>query len=281
MTSFSNRLKIAIQAHGPLCVGIDPSGESLRACGLPDSAEGALEFGQRIVASASGCVALVKPQSAYFERFGAEGGRALETIIATARARSLLVLLDAKRGDIDATAEAYAHAYFSPSSPIRVDAITVHAYLGFGALRPLTDYATVEGGGVFVVVRSSNPEGALLQSARLADGQTVAQHIAGEITKLNGSRPADETHGPIGAVVGATLPDAGDVAADLPYSYLLAPGIGAQGARLEDVAFRFGAARSRVLPSVSRAILAQGSSPAEIETVIRCLAEKAKRLLFC
>lgn len=281
MTSFALRLQLAIRAHGPLCVGIDPAAKTLQTCGLPDTAEGALEFGQRILAAASGCIALVKPQSAYFERFGAAGWRSLETIIATARAQGVIVLLDAKRGDIDATAEAYAHAYFSPNSSTRVDAITVHAYLGFDALRPLTDYAIAQGGGVFVVVRSSNPEGALLQTARLADGQTVAQHLAVEITKLNGSRFADEMLGSIGAVVGATLSDAEEAASGLPNSYLLAPGIGAQGATLEDVAARFGAARSRVLPSVSRAIIAQGSSRAEIETAIRYLAEKAKRLLAC
>ena len=277
--SFATRLHLAIRAHGPLCIGIDPARKTLQACGLSDSAEGAFEFGQRILAAGAGRLAIVKPQSAYFERFGSAGWRALESIIADARARGVLVLLDAKRGDIDATAEAYAHAFFAPTSPTRVDALTVHAYLGFDALKPLTDYATAKGGGVFVVVRSSNPEGALLQSARLANGLTVAQHLAREITALNATRPADEPFGPIGAVVGATLPDAGEVAAGLPQSYLLAPGIGAQGATLEDVAARFGSARSRVLPSISRAIIAQGTTQSEIATTLRALTEKAKYLL--
>jgi orotidine-5'-phosphate decarboxylase len=109
--SFSIRLRANLQAHGPLCVGIDPSAPTLRACGLPDSAEGALAFGQLVLGAGEGRLAIVKSQSAYFERFGSAGWRALETLIVAARARGVLVLLDAKRDDIDSTAEAYAHAF--------------------------------------------------------------------------------------------------------------------------------------------------------------------------
>lgn len=276
--SFSIRLSANIQAHGPLCVGIDPSAHTLQACGLPDSAEGALAFGQLILGAGERHIAIVKPQSAYFERFGSAGWRALEEIITAAHAQGVLVLLDAKRGDIDSTAEAYAHAFFAPDSPTRVDAITAHAYLGFAALGRLNDIATANGGGIFVVVRSSNPEGVPIQTARLPDGKSVAEHLASGITNYN------RAHGPhgfgsIGAVVGATCDDAAQIVEQLPLSYILAPGVGTQGATLEDVATRYQKARNRVLPSVSRALISQGTKLAEIRTSLRALRDKAKALL--
>jgi len=275
---FPDRLSTNIQAHGPLCVGIDPSGPTLRACGLPDSAEGALAFGQRILGAGEGRLAVVKPQSAYFERFGSAGWRALETIIAAAHVQGVLVLVDAKRGDIDTTAEAYAQAFFAPGSPTRVDAITVHAYLGFAALSRLNDFATENGGGIFIVVRSSNPEGRPLQTAHLPDGHSVAEHLASAITNYNrGHDPSG--FGSIGAVVGATCDDAAQIIEQLPLSYILAPGVGAQGATLEDVAARFPQARGRVLPSVSRAVISQGTDITSIRTTLRALREKAKALL--
>jgi len=278
LASFADRLSANIQAHGPLCVGIDPAGPTLRACGLPDSAEGALAFGQRILSAGEGRLAVVKPQSAYFERFGSAGWRALETLSAEAHAQGMLVLVDAKRGDIDTTAEAYAQAFFAPHSPTRVDAITAHAYLGFAALKRLNDFATENGGGVFIVVRSSNPEGGPLQSARLPDGHSVAEHLASAITSYNrGHAPGG--FGSIGAVVGATCDDAAQIIEQLPLSYILAPGVGAQGATLEDVAARFPQARRRVLPSVSRALISQGTDVTDIRTTLRALREKARSLL--
>jgi orotidine-5'-phosphate decarboxylase len=276
--SFSIRLRANIQAQGPLCAGIDPSAPTLRACGLPDSAEGALAFGQLILGAAEGRLAIVKPQSAYFERFGSAGWRALEAIIVAAHAQGVLVLFDAKRGDIDSTAEAYAHAFFAPNSPTRVDAITAHAYLGFAALGRLNDFATSNGGGIFVVVRSSNPEGVPIQTARMPDGHSVAEHLASDITNYNRAH-APYGLGSIGAVVGATCDDAAQIAEQLPLSYILAPGVGAQGATLEDVAARFRKARDRVLPSVSRALISQGTKLAEIRASLCALRDKAKALL--
>ena len=276
--SFSIRLRANIQAHGPLCVGIDPSASTLRACGLPDSADGALAFGQLILGAGDGNLAIVKPQSAYFERFGSAGWRALETLIVEAHNQGVLVLLDAKRGDIDSTAEAYAHAFFAPDSPTRVDAITAHAYLGFAALGRLNDFATANGGGIFVVVRSSNPEGVPIQTARMPDGHSVAENLASDITNYNRAHVPHGV-GSVGAVVGATCDDAAQIAEQLPLSYILAPGVGAQGATLEDVAARFQRARDRLLPSVSRALISQGTKPAQIRTSLRALRDKAKALL--
>lgn len=278
MSDFATRLKQAIAAHSPLCVGIDPSAALLKSCGLPDSAEGAFEFGKRVLEAAQFELSIVKPQSAFFERFGSAGVRAMEQLTQLARSRGVLVLLDGKRGDIDTTAEAYAAGYFSPSSPLRVDAVTTHAYLGFAALEKFLDIAIRNDGGVFVVVRSSNPEGRELQTAKLANGETVAGNLCRLITERN-RRVSGDGLGPIGAVVGATCDDAAETVAAMPTAFILAPGVGAQGATIEDVLTRMPAARGRVLPNVSRAVLANGSSASDIRATIRALQTQARDLL--
>lgn len=278
MSDFATRLQQAIAAHSPLCVGIDPSAALLKSCGLPDSAEGAYEFGKRVLEAAQFELSIIKPQSAFFERFGSAGVRAMEQLAQLARSRGVLVLLDGKRGDIDTTAEAYAAGYFSPSSPLRVDAVTTHAYLGFGALEKFLDIAIRNDGGVFVVVRSSNPEGRELQTAKLANGETVASNLCRLITERNRRASADGL-GPIGAVVGATCEDAAETVAAMPTAFILAPGVGAQGATIQDVLTRMPAARGRVLPNVSRAILANGSSASDIRTTIRALQLQSRDLL--
>jgi orotidine-5'-phosphate decarboxylase len=278
MPTFADRLLQKIREHSPLCVGIDPSAALLKSCGLPDSAEGALEFGKRVLEAADFRIAVLKPQSAFFERFGSSGFVALEQLVKLARARDVPVLLDGKRGDIDTTAAAYAEGYFSATTTLRVDAITTHCYLGLAALEPFFSAAIAAEGGVFVVVRSSNPEGQALQTARLASGETVAQGLCREITARN-VRQRAEGIGPIGAVVGATCDDADETVAAMPNSFILAPGVGAQGATMRDVLARMPKGRGRVLPNVSRAILANGSRREEIRTTIAGLQEQARTLL--
>jgi orotidine-5'-phosphate decarboxylase len=278
MPSFATRLSQRIQDHSPLCVGIDPSGSILAACGLPDTAAGALEFGKRVLVAARFELALIKPQSAFFERFGSAGMAALEELAALARAREVLVLLDGKRGDIDTTGAAYAEGYFAPGTPLRVDGVTTHPYLGLGALHAFIDYAVAQEGGMFVVVRSSNPEGVALQTARMTNGMTVAQDLCRQIGELNQKYAAGGI-GPVGAVIGATCEDAAAAVASLPTAFILAPGVGAQGATMDDVRSRMGAARARVLPNVSRAILANGASEADLRTTLRALQAQARALL--
>lgn len=277
MTSFATRLREKITAHSPLCVGIDPSTQLLKSCDLPDTAEGAFQFGKRVLEAAEFQLSIVKPQSAFFERFGSEGFRAMEQLAALARQKDVMVLLDGKRGDIDTTGAAYALSYFSTTTPLRVDAVTTHPYLGLGALKPFFDIAIEQGGGVFVVVRSSNPEGQALQTARLANGETVARQLGRDITEIN--RRLGENIGPIGAVVGATCDDAAEIVDTMPASFILAPGVGAQGATMADIARRMPAARGRVLANVSRAILANGASASDVRTTIRALKEQARSLL--
>lgn len=278
MSPFAIRLSAAIREHSPLCVGIDPAASLLKRCGLPDSAAGAFEFGKRVLEAAQFQLAIIKPQSAFFERFGSPGIQAMEQLVNLARSQQVLVLLDGKRGDIDTTAEAYAEGYFTQASTLQVDAVTVHAYLGFAALEKFLTIALQNGGGVFVVVRSSNPEGHALQNAKLVSGETVAQHLASAIVARN-RIASDEPIGPIGAVVGATCDDAAETVTHLPGAFILAPGVGAQGASIQDVLTRMSAARGRVLPSVSRAIVANGSALSDMRSTIRALKEEARQLL--
>lgn len=273
MASFGERLAARVARHGPLCIGIDPSAALLGAAGLADSAEGAFEFGRRVLEAARYELAIVKPQSAYFERHGSAGVAALERLLALLAEHGVLALVDGKRGDIDATAEAYAEASFAPGSALRADAITWHAYLGIGALERAFAIARRHDGGGFVVVRSSNPEGAALQLARTADGRSVAEALADAIEAHN--RASGPMPGSLGAVIGATCEDADWVAARLPSGYVLAPGVGAQGASFADVARRMPSARGRVLPNVSRAVLAGGATAAAIAETIKALRDDA------
>lgn len=276
MSSFAARLADGVARVGPLCVGIDPHVPLLRDCGLPDSADGALEFGRRILRASEDQVAIVKPQSAFFERYGSAGVRAMEMLVHEARERSILVLFDGKRGDIDSTGEAYAQAYFRPDSPMRVDAMTWHVYLGFAALRKALEFVVANAGGAFIVVRSSNPEGQALQNAHIGDS-TVARQLCDEITAFNVRHGV--SLGPIGAVVGATCEDAASIMDALPQSFILAPGIGAQGATYADIVRRMPTARGRVLPSVSRGVLARGTQVTDIAACIRSMQEDARRAL--
>jgi orotidine-5'-phosphate decarboxylase len=256
---FGERLVDAVADTGPLCAGIDPSAALLASWGLPDDAGGLARFGERCVEAFAGAVPVVKPQVAFFERHGSAGMAVLEQLIADAQAAGLLVIADAKRGDIDSTAAAYADAWLGADSPFAPDAMTVTPYLGLGALRPVTDAARANGRGVFVVVRSSNPEGRSIQEAVTAGGASVEDTLLAELAAQNRiERAGGASIGSCGAVVGATLaPSAFDLA-DLG-GPILAPGVGAQGATAADfVALFAGCPAGTVLPNVSRSVLDAG-----------------------
>lgn len=185
METFGTRLHRAITERGPLCVGIDPHPGLLARWGLADDVDGLDRFTRTVVDALGDRVAVVKPQSAFFERFGSRGVAILESTIRQLREAGSLVLLDVKRGDIGSTVSAYASAYLDPSSPLYVDAVTASPYLGVGSLAPMFELAAQHGGGVFVLALTSNPEGAAVQRARTADGRTVAQTVIDEISQLN------------------------------------------------------------------------------------------------
>jgi orotidine-5'-phosphate decarboxylase len=258
MVRFGARLHAAMEKFGPLCVGIDPHPSLLAAWGLPDDVTGLRRFSETVVEALAGRVAAVKPQSAFFERHASMGVAVLESTIRQLRQAGTLVILDAKRGDMRSTAAAYADAYLDPASPLAADALTVSPYLGFGSLRPMVESALGANAGLFVLARTSNPEGAELQRAVTASGRTVAQTIVEAIAQVNAGV---EPMGDLGAVVGATI---GTDVAEPPLDLvgmrgpILAPGLGAQGGRPEDLPAVFGAALPMVLGAYSREVLASG-----------------------
>jgi orotidine-5'-phosphate decarboxylase len=270
---FVERWRQSVTRFGPFCLGVDPSGDVLRRWGLPDSADGLAAFCDRVLPWTDGIVGTFKPQMAFFERFGAKGFATLERLVAALRSRGSLVLLDGKRGDIGTTCAAYADAYFGAASSCRADAITAHAYLGFAALEPLFAAADRAGGAVFTVVASSNPEGQGLQAAATAGGASVALSLAEAIRARNGASGT----GSCAAVVGATRGDAArDVLEALGGALVLAPGIGAQGATIADLA-RF-ANRRDIIPSASRAVLDAGHDAAAFRRQLEQFAAEAMAL---
>jgi orotidine-5'-phosphate decarboxylase len=186
---FGERLRAATTARGPLCVGIDPHPGLLAAWGLPDDASGLERFALGTVEALADRVAVLKPQSAFFERHGSRGIAVLERVVVAARAAGALVVLDAKRGDIGSTMTAYAQAYLDPASPLAVDALTVSPYLGYGSLRPAIDLAHANGCGLFVLALTSNPEAAALQHLGGSLGSVAARRSAPPSTTSGSTSP--------------------------------------------------------------------------------------------
>jgi orotidine-5'-phosphate decarboxylase len=251
--SFGARARAALDAYGPLCVGIDPHASLLEEWGVGDDIAGLERFAATCVEAFAGKVGFVKPQSAFFERFGSAGIRVLEDTIAGLRHTGTLVILDVKRGDIGSTAAAYADAYLDEDSPVGADAVTVSPYLGFGSLSPFFRVAEQNDAGVFVLALTSNPEASQVQQAIGGTGQTVAGGILRDLRTLNGDAAP---MGSSGAVVGATI---GSTAEDLDINGpILVPGFGAQGGTVDDVRRLFAGVMDRVIVATSRGVLSAG-----------------------
>ncbi|SLN69151.1 orotidine 5'-phosphate decarboxylase [Roseivivax jejudonensis] len=274
---FAARFADIADRRSAFCFGADPSPAVLRDWGLPADATGLADFVSIVLeAVEAGHVGLLKPQVAFYEAFGPAGMAELARLIAGARNRGLLVIADAKRGDIGTSSAGYGAAWLGRGG-FDADAVTLTAYLGLGALSPVFDRAADTGSAAFVVVRSSNPEGAALQSA-LSGDVAVADRLAAEIEAEN-ARLAPGATGPVGAVIGATLgAEATRTVAAMPSALFLVPGLGAQGGTLEDMARIFVGAEARVIPTASRAILAAGPSVADLRTALARNAEAAMRL---
>lgn len=264
--SFGTRLTQTFATRGRLCVGIDPHASLLRGWGRTDDAAGAREFGLRVVDAAAGRAAAVKPQVAFFERHGAAGYAALETVIAAARAAGLLVIADAKRGDVGTSVDAYGEAWLTVGSPLEADALTVVAYQGLGSLDSVIERAAAAGKGLFVLAATSNPEAAATQLAVRADGRSVAAGVVADIR--------DRASDSIGVVIGATiaLADLGIDTEALSGIPVLAPGFGAQGGVIADLPNLFGAAAPQVLVAVSRSIL--GGGPDQLVSALESANEE-------
>ncbi|MFI8293174.1 orotidine-5'-phosphate decarboxylase [Streptomyces sp. NPDC085614] len=273
--TFGTRLRSAMDERGPLCVGIDPHAALLASWGLNDDVDGLERFSRTVVEALADQVAVLKPQAAFFERFGSRGIAVLERTVADARAAGTLVLMDAKRGDIGSTMAAYAETFLHKDSPLFSDALTVSPYLGYGSLRPAVDLARESGAGLFVLALTSNPEGAEVQRAVRTDdpagltiGATMLAHLAAENT---GETPM----GSFGAVVGATLGDLSSFDLDIN-GPLLAPGIGAQGATAADLPAVFGPAVRNVVPNVSRGVLRHGPDASALRASAERFADEIR-----
>ena len=251
---FGARLAAAMAAKGPLCVGVDPHPGLLTAWGLPVDASGLRRFADICVDALGGTVAVLKPQSAFFEAHGSAGVAVLERLIARTRETGTLVLLDIKRGDIGSTMDAYAAAYLADGSPLAADAVTLSPYLGFDSLAPALDLADKTGRGVFVLALTSNPEGPTVQRAIAPSGGSVAQSIIDSAASRNQNF---SPLGDVGVVIGATVGHS-ELALDRLNGPILAPGFGQQGGTVADLGAVFGAELPRVLPSSSRDILRNG-----------------------
>jgi orotidine-5'-phosphate decarboxylase len=272
---YGDRLRAAMDELGPFCPGIDPHAALLEQWGLPDTVGGLETFAMTCVEAFGGAVAAVKPQSAFFERFGAAGVAVLERTLAGLRDAGTLSLLDVKRGDIGTTMAGYAQAYLSADSPLRADAITVSPYLGYESLRPALDLAGATGRGVFVLTLTSNPEGPSVQHAT-RDGASVAASVVAGVARDNAHAAASGRLGSVGMVVGATVGSAvTDLGLDLTGSAgpLLAPGLGAQGGTAAALRATFGSALPQVLGTSSREVLVAGPGAVALRDAARRAAD--------
>lgn len=255
--SYWQRLRAVTTRRGGLCVGIDPHPSLLRAWGLPVSASGAEQLARGVVEAVGDRVAVFKPQSAFFELHGSAGIGVLERVLADVAQSGALSLLDVKRGDIGSTMDAYADAYLADGAPLAADAITISPYLGFGSLQPAFDRAHRHGRGVYVLARTSNPEGGDVQLSLTQDGEgSVVQSIIDAATDVN----RESRQKAVGLVVGGTHSTLGCDLADFNGS-ILVPGIGFQGGRMEDLPAIFGEAVDQVLAVVGRGVIAAGPDP--------------------
>lgn len=265
-TSFGSRLNSTFSKYGQLCVGIDPHASLLADWGLSDDVAGLEKFANSVLDAAAGTVGIIKPQVSFFERHGSKGFAVLEELAQRASQTDLLVIMDAKRGDIGTTMDAYFDAWLGQNAPFISDALTVSPYLGFGSLKDTLSGAVERGKGVFVLAATSNPEGASVQRATIGES-TLAKSMWDSLSEVNRvTADGNARFGNFGAVLGATLNLQsfglaevldGQPSAATP---ILAPGFGAQGAELSASKQLFGAARSQVIHSVSRSVLQAGAA---------------------
>ncbi len=264
--TFGDRLAEAVQRkRSQLLVGLDPLTELLPVelagdahLGREQAADAYERFCRGVIDAVAPYAVGVKPQLAFFEALGADGMRALEDVCAYARTAGLLVVADAKRGDIGSTARAYAAAYLEPRDDLAplADAMTVSPYLGRDSLEPLFAACRREGAGIFCLVKTSNAGVADIQDLALSDGSPLWQHVARLVAEWGEDLVGDTGLSSVGAVVGATHPRAvGEARRLLPRAVLLLPGVGEQGASPADVARAFTSGPASALVAASRSVL--------------------------
>jgi orotidine-5'-phosphate decarboxylase len=262
VTSFGDRVAEAVERkRSQLVVGLDPRLDLLPVELRGDAhvarsaaADAISRFCCGIVDAVAPHAVGVKPQLAFFEALGADGLRAFEQVCAYARAAGLIVLADAKRGDIGSTARAYAAAYLEGETPV-ADAITINPYLGRDSVEPFIGACRRHGAGIFCLVKTSNEGGGDVQDVRLSDGSVLWQHVARLVADWGEDLVGEHGLSSVGAVVGATHPRAvGEARRLLPRSILLLPDVGAQGASPGDVARAFTSGPASALVAAARSV---------------------------
>lgn len=253
---FGEKISEAFDKRGQLCIGIDPHTHLLQAWDLEDSVMGLREFSLRVVEATSGLVSVIKPQVSFFERFGAKGFEVLAEVTQFAHSEGLIVIVDGKRGDIGTTMDAYFEAWFGGQSGFYADALTISPYLGLGAATDSFEKWLIRGKGVYSLVATSNAEGESVQLAQI-NGRSLAADQFEQLIEKN--QTFQGVIGSYGAVLGATVDlemfGINTKAGNVP---ILAPGFGAQGAKLSDAKAIFGGLSSQVSYSVSRSVLEMG-----------------------
>jgi orotidine-5'-phosphate decarboxylase len=268
VSPFGARLAHAVADLGPLCAGIDPHPALLASWGLTDDASGLARFAEACAEAFAGHVAVVKPQSAFFERHGSRGVAVLEELLSAFAGTPTLTILDVKRGDIGSTMDGYADAYLGVGAPLGADAVTLSPYLGFGSLSAALDTAADAGRGAFVLARTSNPEGADVQLAEFGGRRTAQSMVDGAAARNAGVTPLGDT----GVVVGATREHGLDLSA--LNGPVLAPGLGAQGAAPADLPAIFAGVQGLVLPAASRSVLTAGPEVAPLRAAAVSLRDE-------
>jgi orotidine-5'-phosphate decarboxylase len=266
VTAFGDRLAEAVERkRSQLLVGLDPMPELLpielageATLGRSQAADACARFCCGVIDAVAAYAVGVKPQLAFFEALGAPGMAALEKVCAYARTAGLIVVADAKRGDIGSTARAYASAYLEgrDEQPPLADAMTVNPYLGLDSLEPFLAACRREGAGIFCLVKTSNEGVADIQDLALSDGKPLWQHVAHLVAEWGEELVGEHGLSSVGAVVGATHPRAvGEARRLLPRAVLLLPGIGTQGAGPADVARAFTSGPASALVAASRSVI--------------------------
>jgi len=276
MNNFADRLSQRIRETGnPTVLGLDPLldyvPDSIRShfkkqCDDPELAVGLAlyEFNKRLIDSVAGTIPAVKPQIAYYEKYGPHGLAALRQTISYARKAGMLVIADGKRNDIGNTAEAYASAWLgetqlpdgTAAAMNDADALTVNGYLGFDGIKPFVEVCAARGKGIFILVRTSNPSAGDLQDLVLHDGRKVYEAMAEKVAEWGTGLVGASGYSSVGAVVGATWPlQASRLRKLMPHALILVPGYGAQGATAEDAANNFGSDGGGAIVNSSRSLM--------------------------
>lgn len=246
-------LQRAVEAGSALCVGLDPSPHQLELWGLNVDESGLKAFVDISLNALDGVATIAKPQVAFFEQHGSAGFKVLKELISGLQAMGIFVIADAKRGDIGSTMRGYVSSWLSDSG-FSANALTVHSFLGMDVIvDAATAVPVTPDRGFFTLCATSNPEGALIQKALVGE-RTLARYVLDEAERLT-----VHSEYQIGVVIGATLDLEDYGLADLKVRPsevpILAPGYGAQGAKLSDVSRQFGASKDMVIPSMSRELL--------------------------